>query len=70
MQLSAHSDAGYFNEPKARSRASAHMCLSENVHIPTFNGAVLNISQIIKFVMSSAVEAELVSLFINVHKCA
>ena len=33
--------------------------------IPINNGAVLNISQIIRAVMSSAVEAELSALFIN-----
>ena len=69
MQLAAHSDAGYLNEPKARSRASAHVCLSENVPIPAFNGAILTIAQIIKFVMSSAAEAELASLFITARKC-
>ena len=58
MQLSAHSDAGYLKEPKSRSRSSAHLHLSENVPIPTFNGAVLTIAQIIKFLMSSAAEAE------------
>ena len=34
-------------------------------NIPRNNGAVLNISQIIKAVMSSAAEAELGALFIN-----
>ncbi len=35
--------------------------------IPTNNGAVLNILQIIRAVMSSAVEAELGALFINAN---
>ena len=65
MQLSAHSDARFLNEAKARSRASAHVHLSENVPIPAFNGAVLTIAQTIKFVMSSAVEAELASMCIT-----
>ena len=69
MQLAAHSDAGYLNEPNARSRASAHIYLSEDVPIPTFNGSVLTIAQIIKFVMSSAAEAELASLFLTARKC-
>jgi len=69
MQLAAHSDAGHLNEPNARSRASAHTHLSEDVPIPTFNGAVLTIAQIIKFVMSSAAEAELASLFLTARKC-
>ena len=51
MQLSAHSDAGCFNEPKAKSRASGHVCLSKNVPIPAFNGAILNIDRMIKNLM-------------------
>jgi hypothetical protein len=39
--------------------------MSSNDDIPTNNGAVLNISQIIRAVMSSAAEAELGALFIN-----
>ena len=41
------------------------MFLSNWNNILTNNGAVLNISQIIKAVMSSAEEAELGALFIN-----
>ena len=68
MQLAAHSDAGYLNEAKARSRASAHVCLSEAVPIPAFNGAVITIAQIIKHIMSSATEADLAALFITAKK--
>jgi hypothetical protein len=38
--------------------------LSEDTPVPTFNGPVLTISQIIKFVASSAAEAELAGLYI------
>ena len=69
MQLAAHSDSRHFNEANAKSRASAHVYLSKNVLTPTFNGAVLTMSQIIKHVMSSAAEAELASLFITARKC-
>ena len=69
MQLATHSDAGNLNEAKAKSRASAHIHLSENVPIPTFNGSVLIIAQLIKHVMSSAAEDELASLFITSRKC-
>ena len=69
MRLAAHSDAGYPNESKARSRANAHSCLSEDVPIPTFNGAVMTIAQIIKYVMSSSAKAALASLFITAKKC-
>lgn len=65
MILAAHSDAGYLNEPKARSRAGGIFYLSNNEQFPPSNGAVLNIAQIIKNVMSSATEAELGALYIN-----
>jgi hypothetical protein len=41
------------------------MFLAGTEEIPTNNGAVLNISQIIKAVMSSAAKAKLGALFIN-----
>jgi hypothetical protein len=41
------------------------MFMASNKKIPQNNGAVLNISQIIRTVMSSAAEAELGALFIN-----
>ena len=64
MILSAHSDAVYLNVSRARSRAVAHIMLSENNPVPSLNGPVLTITQIIKNVMSSAAEAELSGLFI------
>jgi hypothetical protein len=66
MVLAVHSDALYLSKPKARSRAGGYMFMSANDNIPTNNGAVLNISQIIRAVMSSAAKAKLGSLFINV----
>jgi hypothetical protein len=65
MVLAIHSVSSYLSEPKARSRAGGHMFMSANDNIPTNNGAVLNISQIIRAVMSSAAEAKLGALFIN-----
>jgi len=65
MVLAIHSDASYLSEPKACSRAGGHMFMSANDNIPTNNWAVLNISQIIRAVMSSAAEAKLGALFIN-----
>jgi hypothetical protein len=62
MKLAIHSDASYLSEPKARSRAGGHMFMAGSEEIPINNGAVLNISQIIKAVMSSAAEAELGAL--------
>jgi hypothetical protein len=64
MILCANADAGFLNETNSRSRAGAHINLSENDPFPRFNGAVLSITQIIKFVMASAAEAELAALFV------
>jgi hypothetical protein len=57
--------SGYLNEANARSRAGGHHFLSENQPFPLNNGAILTVSEIIKAVMSSAVEAELGALYVN-----
>ncbi len=64
MILCAHADAGFLNKTNSRSRAAAHIYLSENDPFPRFNGAVFSIAQIIKFVMASAAEVELGALFV------
>ena len=64
MILAAHADAGFLNESKSRSRAGAHIFLSENEPKPKLNGPFLTIAQIIKTVMASAAEAEMAALFI------
>jgi hypothetical protein len=63
MVLAAHSDASYLTETNARSRAGAHIYLTEDDPIPRQNGPVLSLSQIIKYVMASAAEAELGALY-------
>ena len=68
MVLANHSDAGYLNESKARSRAGGHFFLSENTQFPPNNGAIHNVAEIIKAVMSSAAEAKLGLLYINTRK--
>ncbi len=68
MVLVVHSDASYLSEPKARSQAGGHFFLSLDTENPINNGAVLNIAQLIKAVMSSAAEAELGALYINTRK--
>ncbi|MBJ7369555.1 MAG: Ty1/Copia family ribonuclease HI, partial [Ilumatobacteraceae bacterium] len=65
MILAVHSDAGYLNESKSRSRAGGHFFMSSDTQYPPNNGAALTIVQIIDAVMSSAAEAELGALFIN-----
>ena len=68
MVLAGYSNAGYLNETNARSQAWGHHFLSENVQYPSNNGAILNIAEIIKAVMSSASEAECGALYINACK--
>jgi hypothetical protein len=65
MRLATHSNALYLSESKARSRAGGHMFMAGTEDIPINNGAVLNILQIVRAVMSSATEAELGTLFNN-----
>lgn len=68
MVLAIHSNAGYCNESKARSRAGGWFFLSENVDNPPRNGAIHILAEIIKAVMSSAAEAEIGSLYLNSRK--
>ena len=68
MILAAHADVGFLNESRARSRAGAHIFLSENEPKPKLNGPILTISQIIKTVMASAAESEMAALFITAKK--
>ena len=68
MILAVHSDAGYLNEPNARSRAGGHFFMSSNDKFPQNNGAILSVAQIIKSVMTSAAEAELGALYINARE--
>jgi hypothetical protein len=65
MVLAIHSNALYLSEPKSHSHAGGHMFMAGKDEIPINNGAILNISQIIRAVMSSVAEAELGALFIN-----
>jgi hypothetical protein len=65
MVLVIHSNASYLSEPKACSRVGRHMFMAGRDNIPTNNGAVLNVLQIIRAVRSSAVEVEFGALLIN-----
>ena len=62
--LGAHTDAAYLHFVKARSRVGAHTMLTKKDPFPRHNGPVLTIAQIIKYVISSAAEAELDGLFV------
>ncbi len=68
MILAVHSDAGYANEKKARSRGGGHFFLSNNEPDPPNNGAILTNATIIKNVMSSAAEAEIGALYLNARE--
>ena len=64
MKLAVHSDASYLSEPKERSRTGGQLFLSNEATIPQNNGAILNISHIIKHVMTSSVESKLAAPYI------
>ena len=65
MVLAVHSNADYLNELEARSKAGGYFFLSSNVKIPLNNGAILNIAQIIKNVMSSVAQAKIGAIYIT-----
>ena len=69
LVLAGHNDASYLSKPNARSRAGGHLFLSNHAQHPPSNGAVLNVAQIIKNVMSSATEAELGAFYIVAKEC-
>ena len=65
MILCAHIDAGFLSKTNYCIRAGAHIYFSENDLFPWFNGAILSIAQIIKFIMASSAKLlELAALFI------
>ena len=68
MILVIHSDASYLSEPKVRSRAGYYWFMLSNCPIAPDNGKVSNIAQLIKIVMTSAVEAEICALCINAQE--
>ncbi len=65
MVLAVHSEGGYANEKKARSRAGGHFFLSNNNRDPPNNGAILTNATIIKNVMSLVAKAEIGALYLN-----
>ena len=65
MILAGNSDASFNNETRALSRADDQFFLSENESIPRWNGPILTIAQIMKYIVSSAAEAEMTALFLR-----
>ena len=66
--LAVHNDASYLSEHKSRSRAHGNLFQNNDAQIPANNGAVLNIAQLIKAMMSSAVEAKMGAIFLNTQE--
>ena len=76
MILHIHTDASYLSELKARSRAAGHYFLRwlRQTNQPIrLNGAIHTLCTVVKFLASSAAEAELGALFLdikNFYLCA
>jgi hypothetical protein len=72
MVLHTHSDAGYLTDRKARSRAGGHHYMGNRLGSPNpiHNGAILDISKILRMVVASAAEAEVGALFYNCQDAA
>ena len=71
MILQIHTDASYFSEPKARSRATGHYFLGwlpQSNQPICLNGAIYTLCTILKLVASSAAEAALGALFLNIKE--
>ena len=64
MVLAVHSNASYLHNPQAR-REGGHFFMSSNTTFPANDGTIHNTTQVIKAVMSSAIEAELGALYIS-----
>ena len=66
--LACHSDASYLIKPGARSRAGGHFFLSNDATMPSNNGALLNVENVIKAIMTSGAESEIGTMFINARE--
>ena len=62
--LAAHSDAGFHNESKGRIWSVSQIFLAEDEPVPQWNGTILTIYQVIKFIMLSEAKAEIGALFV------
>jgi hypothetical protein len=70
MILCAHTNTGFHNESKGLSRAGSRIFVSKNNPFPKHNGPVLLITQLMKFVMSSAAKAKLGALYTTAKEMA
>ena len=65
MIMTAHSNAGFNDETKARIRAGDHIFISGNEPIPCWNGPILTLVIVMKYILSSVAEAEIGDLFLT-----
>ena len=66
MILKSHSDASYLSEPKVRSQCGGYFYLGTKTDKPHYqNGPISSTTNIIHTVVTSAAEAEYVSLYMN-----
>ena len=63
MIIALYTDAYYLSEHRGNIRESAYILLTKKDKPDLHNGAILILSRIIKHVMSSASEAEIVELY-------
>jgi hypothetical protein len=63
MVLSVHTDTSYLSKPGGKRKAAGHIYLSSCNDEDFSNGAIVTLSPIIKYLMSSASEAELTMLY-------
>jgi hypothetical protein len=63
MILAVHTDASYLSEQNGKRRASAHFYLTNHDNEECNNSAILTLSSIIKYVMSSASKVESAALY-------
>jgi hypothetical protein len=68
MVLAVHSNASYLSKPLVRSQVGGHFFCSSNINDPHNNGAILNISNTLKAIMSSTAKAKLGALYVNTHE--
>jgi hypothetical protein len=68
MVLVVQSNASHLSKSKAHSQAGGRFFMSSDTKDPAKNGAVLNIAQLIRSVVSLAAEAKPGALYMNARK--
>ena len=63
--IALHSGALHLSEPLSKSRVAGHHYLSDKSDQDLNNGAIITLTKLIKYVMGSAGESEVVALYYN-----